>query len=707
MQTILFLALLGSAPFVSFADKASDDPMTAVYNLLDGLKAKIIAEGEAEAKAYKDYFDWCDDTSSSLGFEIKTATSKKEGLEAAIAEASSDISASASKIEELAATIAKDESELKDATLIREKEAAEFASNEADLVETIDTLMRAIGILEKEMSKNPAAFAQIDRSNVNNMVDALKAVISAASFNANDKQKLVALVQSKQGAEDDDGDLSAPAAAVYKTHSGSIFDLLEDLKEEAEEQLADLRKAETNTKHNFEMLKQSLQDSVAADSKAMEEEKASKAASEESKATAESDLALTVKDLKDDNDALATCHANCMQTAADHEATVTARTEELSVLEQAKKILKGSTSGAVSQSYSLLQASARLRTSQDLAHLEVVSIVKKLAKEHHSAALTQLASRIAAVVRYSASSGADPFVKVKGLIVDLINKLESEAASEANEKAWCDEQMAKTEEKHAELTEDVEKLTTKIDQASAKSAKTKEEVKELQAELASLAKEQAEMDKIRAESHAAYAEAKADLTQGLDGVRKALSVLRDYYGGASASLLQNGASMSSMMQQPASPELHEKATGAGDSIINILEVVESDFASNLAKEETEEGDAEAEYEKMTQENAVTKTLKDQSVKYKTQEFTGLDKSVSDLSSDLATEQSELAAVNEYYGKVKDRCIAVPETYEERAAKRESEIKGLKEALNVLESETVLVQHRARAHKGRRGHFLGF
>jgi hypothetical protein len=385
--------------------------MGKVYEMLDELKAKIIKEGEAEAKAYKEYFDWCDDTSSSLGFEIKTATSKKEGLEATIAEAASDISASSSKIEELAATIAKDEAELKDATLIREKEAAEFVANEADLVETIDTISRAIGILEKEMSKNPAAFAQIDTSNINNMAAALRAIIDAASFKANDKQKLLALVQSRQSSESDDDDVNAPAAAVYKTHSGGIFDLLEDLKEEAEEQLAGLRKAETATKHNYEMLKQSLEDSIAADTKASDEEKAAKAAAEETKATAEGDLASTVEGLKDAEAALATAHANCMQTAADHEATVTARTEELSVLEQAKKILKESTGGAVSQTYSLLQVAARsqLRTRADLAQVEVVTMVKKLAKEHHSAALAQLASRIAAVARYSAHSGADPF----------------------------------------------------------------------------------------------------------------------------------------------------------------------------------------------------------------------------------------------------------------------------------------------------------
>merc|ERR1719277_1351105 len=110
-------------------------------------------------------------------------------------------------------------------------------------------------------------------------------------------------------------------------------------------------------------------------------------------------------------------------------------------------------------------------------------------------------------------------------------------------------------------------------------------------------------------------------------------------------------------EQPAKPELHTSATGAGSSIIGILEVVESDFATSLAKEETTEADAEAEYEKMTQENSVTKTLKDQDVKYKTLEFTGLDKKIADLSSDRETEGAELSAVMDYYGKIKERCIA--------------------------------------------------
>merc|ERR1719498_509068 len=141
----------------------------------------------------------------------------------------------------------------------------------------------------------------------------------------------------------------------------------------------------------------------------------------------------------------------------------------------------------------------------DLANAEVVDIIKRLAKQHHSAALAQLASKITAVLRFGSASGEDPFAKVKSLIQDLIDRLMKEAAAEATEKEYCDSEMAKTEEKKADLEADVAKLTAKIDKAAASSAALKEEV-----------------NSMRQEGHANFVEAKAVLEQGLDGVRKAL-----------------------------------------------------------------------------------------------------------------------------------------------------------------------------------------
>jgi chromosome segregation ATPase len=543
-----------------------------------------------------------------------------------------------------------------------------------------------VAILEREMAKAPGSFAQIDTSNVKMLAQALGSILDAAAFAGADKNKVLALVQA-QG-DDDDSEFGAPAAAVYESKSGGIVDVLADMKDKAESELDELRKAEGNAKHNFNMLKQSLEDQIAADTTDLDQEKAAKGASEETKATAEGDLAVTNKDLAAAQAELAECSSSCMQVAADHEATVTARAEELAVIAKAKKILEETTSGAVGQSYSFLQISTRA----DLKRSEVVTVVSNLAKRHHSAALAQLASRISAVVKYGASGGDDVFTKIKGMIGDMIAKLEKEAEDDATEKAYCDEEMAKTEAKKADLEGDLSKVTAKIDQAAATSAKRKEQVKELQAQLAALAKEQAEMDSIRSEQHADYTKAKADLELGLSGVGKALDVLRDYYGGA-ASLIQDD---TAFMQQPAKPEKHSQSTGAGQSIIGILEVCESDFSDNLAKEEMAESDAASEYEKITQGNKVAKTTKNQDVKYKTQEFKSLDKEISELTGDKDTLSTELGAVNEYYSKLRERCVAKPETYEDRKARREAEIKGLKEALAVLEDETAFVQ------RGRRG-----
>ena len=74
-----------------------------------------------------------------------------------------DIEDADERIAQLSDLIATNTADLKAATEIREKEASDFAKVEADLVDTVDILERAIGILEREMAKNPASsFAQVD-----------------------------------------------------------------------------------------------------------------------------------------------------------------------------------------------------------------------------------------------------------------------------------------------------------------------------------------------------------------------------------------------------------------------------------------------------------------------------------------------------------------------------------------------------------------
>merc|ERR1719288_82670 len=123
--SLTVVALLVACPGAC-AEQTNSNPMGTVLQLLAELTAKITRDGEAAAKAYNEYFEWCDDTSKNTNFAIETATKAKAKLVAKIAELDSVIAAAGSKIEELAAAIATGKGELKDAITIRKKEAGDF-----------------------------------------------------------------------------------------------------------------------------------------------------------------------------------------------------------------------------------------------------------------------------------------------------------------------------------------------------------------------------------------------------------------------------------------------------------------------------------------------------------------------------------------------------------------------------------------------------
>eukprot|EP00429_Kryptoperidinium_foliaceum_P019406 CAMPEP_0176045870 /NCGR_PEP_ID=MMETSP0120_2-20121206/22773_1 /TAXON_ID=160619 /ORGANISM="Kryptoperidinium foliaceum, Strain CCMP 1326" /LENGTH=693 /DNA_ID=CAMNT_0017379279 /DNA_START=83 /DNA_END=2162 /DNA_ORIENTATION=- len=656
--------MAGAVALATLAGRAfatTESPIGKVLTMLSDLQAKIVAEGEVVQKEYAEFAEWCEDRARNLEHEIKTGQAEVESLKAAIDEETSSIASLTTRVEELAGSIATDESELKAAKEVRAKEQKDFAAEEKELMETIEMIGRAVAVLEREMAKGVPAMVQV--KNAGNLLQALSAMVDASMLGSSDAAKLTALVQEAHKTDDADSDPGAPAAAVYESKSGSIVDTLQDLQEKAESQLDEARKKETTSTHNFEMLQQSLQDAMKFAKKDMDEAKKGIAASQEKKSEAEGELETTSKDLAADIETKGTLHHDCMTKAADFEAETKSRGEELKALATAKQVITEAVSGAAS----FVQVA---RTSH--SDMTVVRMVRGLAHKEGSAALAQLASRMAAVMRQRGGS-ADPFAKVKSLITDMISKLQAEAEADATKKAYCDKELKETGEKKADKAERIESLTTKIEQAAAKSAKLKEEIAALESSLAALSKSQAEMDKMRMEQKETFTAEKAELEKGLKGLQLALQVLREYYAKDSA---------------------HEAAEGSASGIIGLIEVCESDFSKNLAEITAEEEAAVAEYEEMTKANEIEKASHTQDVKYKVKEAKELDKTAAELKADRSNEQSELDAVLEYLATLQDECIAKPEPYEEKVRRREAEIAGLKEALQTLESETALVQRRS-------------
>jgi len=651
--------------YLATATTVVESPISKVLQLLAELQQKVLKDGEAEQKQYEAFAEWCEDSAVAKQYEIKDGKMAKERLEATITKEGATVMALEDQIGELAGTVATNEADLKAATEIRTKEAADFAKADADLGETIDMLARAAGIISKNMN---GSFLQGDGPS--QLKAALAEIVNAAALQTQDKSKLQALIQSSQG--DDDflqQPSGAPDPAAYESHSSGIIDVLEDMKDKAAAMRHDGQKTESTSKHNFEMLAQSLKDSIKNDGKIMAEAKQNKAASEEAKALAEGDLSVTSKQLATAQKDLADLSTDCQQKAADWSESQAGRAAELQALVDAKNIIAEKTGAGASRAYGLLQAADGSDSTREAGEA-LVSKLQQVQKKSGDLALSQLTMRVQATLEEQV--GADVFDKVKGLIQDMIEKLVADAAAEASHKAFCDKEMSESEAKIEDHTSQIDKFTARKDKAEAAISKLIEEVATLQKELAEIAKLQVEMNTNRADEKASFAVAKKDYTDGIEGLTMALQLLRDFY-----------ASDTALVQQPEVSN-HAKSTGAATGIIGLLEVAQSDFSKMLADATVAEDGAQREYEKISQENEVATAMKQTAEKAKTKNIAGLKQHVSELATDIDGEQTELDAVNEYYDKLKPACIAKPEPYAERKARREAEIAGLKEAQSILE-----------------------
>merc|ERR1719253_2506593 len=162
---------------------------------------------------------------------------------------------------------------------------------------------------------------------------ALQSLVNAADVRSLDKSRVAALLQS-----DDSQPAGAPAAAAYENKSGGIVSTLEDMLEKAQAQQSEGQKAEMTAAHNFAMLKQGLEDAMAAAKKELADAKKAKATAEEAKAEAEGELERTNTELAADTTRLKDLKHECSTKAEEYDLESRETAAELEALAMAKKI---------------------------------------------------------------------------------------------------------------------------------------------------------------------------------------------------------------------------------------------------------------------------------------------------------------------------------------------------------------------------------
>merc|ERR1719235_1584213 len=578
--------------------------------------------------------------------------------------------------------ISSKEKELVDAEGVYKGEKADFDASDAELVNSIDELSGAIVQLKKG-----ASLMQVQKR-LQPFADALGKIVDATSINTARKRALGAFLQSQsEDKEDADLTLNAPQGTVDiggGGHSGGIMQTLEDMKSKAEGQLSDVRKAAMESKYNYDMTTMSVTQEAKNLNDQLGKATATKAATAEAKGKAEGELAETQNSKKASEELLQTTQMDCEAKASEWEARQKDAADEMGAIAKAKEILAEGVKA-------FIQVSVKSRVvdeedMEDQVRDRLVNVIQKLGAKYHSFALMQLENR----------AKQDPFGKLKSMIGEMIEKLLKEANEEAEQKAFCDTEISKSRKSQEEKTLRLDKVTAREDTAATTIAELEEAVKTLQAEIAEIDATTAEASSIRSEENAEFLKASKDYKDSSAAVAAAVQVLKSYYEG---SFMQ----VKSHTRRSSQKEFIEKSD-TGSTIISVLEIAESDFTKLLAEAETAEDAAAKAFAALSQESQVSKAAKQAEVKGKQSEVSTLEANLANYKEDKASTGAELDAVMAYLDKLKPQCESKAMSYEEKVARREAEINGLKEALSILEGESVavgLVQKKANLRRVKR------
>jgi chromosome segregation ATPase len=353
--------------------------------------------------------------------------------------------------------------------------------------------------------------------------------------------------------------------------------------------------------------------------------------------------------------------AECSSKASEWDERQKSAQAEMAALAKGKEIL--------SAKFGFIQTAVKKVANKDDnfdARDRVLALLRKMGRNYNSYAMMQIAN----------AASSDPFVKIRGMIESMIAKLQKQGQEEATHESFCQEETAKTNKARETKQASADKYQARIDGAKAGIAEMKQEIATLTGEVSDIDKSNREAISMRNKENGDYKTASKDYKEAAEAVTEALVVLKDFYRGAS------------LLQQPS---FDSSRGDAGHAIIEILETAASDFSRLLSEEEAGESESSNAHKALLQDNKVAKSSKQASIKAKNSEVKSVEVALTHHSEDLATTNKELDAVLEYAAKLKPQCESRAMTYEERKARREAEIAGLKDALSILDDSASLIQ----------------
>merc|ERR1719331_1406841 len=531
------------------ASAAALNPITRVVQLMEGLAKKTEADGKAEEDLFEKYVCWYKTVVSSKKASNAEAKDRIESLTAYIDDVKSGRVEFTSERKDLEAEIEKLNTEIETATDMRKKENTDFLAAKDEMEKAIAALEKAIEVL------GDATLIQKEGALVSVGFDLRRAVEMGQNFLSEQDARFLEQVLDGQVPKADWKKLNRKATfkMKYKARSTKIQEILADMLQTFEDNLADATKKEKDTKSSFDTLMEAKNSQLSAAQDALSGGEGEGAARTLAADEAQEEVDALTTQVSNDEKYIGQAEASYADKVAEWKERKRLRTEEVASISKAIEILASDdakdtmASSFKSQGNFFLQES-NAGCSQMKRATKVVHKLRNMATKHRDPRL----SALAVAVQLNARGHFDKIVEE---VMKMVSDLHEEADEDLKTKETCEaDRMAntKTAKKSAQAMDDetafINRKKADIEAMQKEIAGIVEHVKELKLQL-----EEAQIQ--RAKENTEYKAAKADDEAAAVLLGKAKDVLEKFYADNGLALAQTGKSHIQSKVGVAQPEV--------------------------------------------------------------------------------------------------------------------------------------------------------
>jgi len=682
------------------------NPVRKVVNLLQAMQKKVAEEGEKAESLHQKYMCYCKTSGGDLSGSISAAETKIPEVESSVKSAKAQKAQLESDLKSHQVDRDAAKASMAQAKALRAKEEAAFDSALGDNKQNLSALAAAIAAISKGMA---GSFLQ------SNSAATLRALVAKQDVLNSDRQDILAF-------------LDGSPSGQYAPSSGEINGILKTMHDEMSADQKDVISAEQAAVSAYEGLMAAKKKEVAALTQAFQEKTERVGNLGVEIATMENDIEDTQEGLAADQRFAADMKANCAERESVHAKEMQMRADETVALADTVKILNDDdalelfkkTLPSASASLVQLQDSSSSRRMRATAVLEQV---KPSQRRNLDFVLLALRGRKVG------------FEKVVALIDNLVVNLKTEQQDDDHKKEYCLAQMDQAGDKQKVLANSISDKESAIADAKEGLATLVEEIAALKAGIAALDKSVA----AATEQRKAEAAENSELVKGNSAAKElilfAKNRMNQFYnpklykapparelsagdriyenqGGdipteAAGGIANTGitafvqlSSVGAPGPPPAVAAAYMKKAEGTSGVIAMMDLLVADLDKEITEAETEEKNAQAEYEQMMTESAAKRTQDSKALTDKEAAHAELGSSLQSIQAEKKATAKELMGTQKYMASLKGECDWLLQYFDARKTARADEIESLGSAKAVLAgADFALVQRSdARARK---------